>query len=210
MKIAILSESPVDEVAIRILAEAILGRTIELVPPGRLRPGGCSSVVQAAATELIHLYYQTDAEGLIILVDSDDSPAHDPSHRNTPQFTCRVCQIEKAVQRAQASLNRIPGRGELRVAIGFPVPAIEAWFRCGKDPHAAEAPFLRELAAGRTLEQARRQLKREAYGAKRPQKQRQIEVAIGEARRLAGDLERLRTQFPLGFGLFYETLATWR
>jgi hypothetical protein len=209
MKVSILSESPVDEAAIRILAEAILRQPLDVVQP-RIRPGGWAATINAVPLELKRLYYNTDTEGLLIVVDSDDSPPHESSHVASPILDCRVCQIESEVRQVRAALNVIPRRVELKVAIGLPVPAIEAWFQCGKDPHAAEAPILRELAEGRVLFNTRRRLKRAVYGSGPYVTGHQVDIAVREARRLAADLDTLRSRFPRGFGSFYESLATWR
>jgi hypothetical protein len=210
MKVGIITESPADEAAVKILAEAILKHRLEVVASARIRPGGWTSAMNAAPSELYRLHYHMDVEGLIIVMDSDDSPVHEASHSATPLTDCRICQLQASLQRARARLTPRLDRTEVRVAIGLPVPAIEAWYRCGHDPHSAEARFVRELSSGVRLTAIRRQLKKEVYGTDRPALTFETEVATREAHRLAGDLERLRTQFPFGFGSFYETLATWR
>jgi hypothetical protein len=209
MKVGILSESPVDQAAIRILSEAVLRRQIELIEP-RGQPTGCGAVLSAVAVELIRIHYHTDGDGLIIVIDSDDTPVHTSNHLVQPLDGCRVCEIEAKVRQVRRSLNPRSDKTEVQVAIAVPVPAIEAWLRCGTDPHAAEAPYVRLLQQGAKRPDIRRQLKINLYGTDYPRLGRAKEIAIREATRLATDLDRLRTQFPLGFGLFYETLASWR
>jgi hypothetical protein len=212
MKIGILCESPADEAAIRILAAAIVRQPVEILKSNRFRAGGWSAAIKLATieTEIKHLHFQTDAEGLIIVVDSDDSPVHETTHDDAPVPECRACQIAATVTRLRPSLQKPPQRRPVKVAVGFPVPAIEAWFRCGRDPHAAEDRFVRAFRAGEKLTSVRKQLKREVYGTDRPSLRIETEFAVQEATRLSGDIERLRTQFPRGFGSFYETLASWR
>jgi hypothetical protein len=64
MKLAVISESPADEAAIKILVDAIVGEETELVPL-RLRPGGWPHVLQllppiikAFAVPAIEAWYQ--------------------------------------------------------------------------------------------------------------------------------------------------------
>jgi hypothetical protein len=208
MQVGILSESPADAAAIKILAQAIINRRIDFLEPRRLRAGGWATALNAAATEYRSLYYNTDALGLIIVLDSDDSPTHEASHSAEKNPLCRICQVQAKLQ-VDVVRSR-PNREPLRVAIGTPVPAIEAWYRCGNDPHAAEDRYVRALQSGKQLTAARRQLKRDVYGTDRPSLKTETEVAIQEAQRLTGEIERLRAHFPRGFGSFYETLASWR
>jgi hypothetical protein len=209
MKVAILSESPADQAAILILAKAVLRRELEPVTLA-FRPNGWSSVLTALEIQIKHLHYRSDAEGMIVMLDSDDTPVHTQEHQASPKMTCRCCQVMDIWRQATATLTAMPGRAPMRIAVAIPVPAIEAWFRCGHDPHAEEAPFVRQIEAGRRLGNDRRALKRAVYGVENPKLTLETDTAIREATRLAGDLDRLRTRFPLGFGTFYETLATWR
>lgn len=83
MKVAVLSESPADEAAIRILVEGILGRQTQspALSSFRTRAPGISGVFRAFPAVLKELYYnQQDAEGLIVVVDSDHTPVHSPEH----------------------------------------------------------------------------------------------------------------------------------
>gem|GEM_PF-6902502 len=81
MKVAILCESPADEVTIRILAEAVLGIKISPVPHAGLRTRGWPSVRKVFSAVLKQLHYRSDAEGLICVVDSNASPVHEPIHK---------------------------------------------------------------------------------------------------------------------------------
>ena len=79
MKVSVLSESSADEAAIRILVDGILGTETEPIPPPRLRTRGWPSVLKDVPTVVRHLHYRTDADAFVLVVDSDDSPLHDPS-----------------------------------------------------------------------------------------------------------------------------------
>lgn len=91
MKVAVLSESPADETAIRILAEACIERKSELVE-FNLRSRGWPSVQRLLPTVMKHLHYRTSADGLIVVVDSNRSPLHAPHHDAEPPTDCRLCE----------------------------------------------------------------------------------------------------------------------
>jgi len=80
MKLAIYSESPADEAAIRILANAILRRETQAMDPPPLRARGWPSVRDLLPAVYKHLYYQTNADGLIVVVDSDRAQIHHADH----------------------------------------------------------------------------------------------------------------------------------
>jgi hypothetical protein len=80
MKVVVLSESSADEAAIRILVNGILGRETEDVSSLPLRSRGWPSVIKVLPTVIKFLHYQTDAEALVVIADSDDSPIHRSSH----------------------------------------------------------------------------------------------------------------------------------
>ncbi|MBK7992692.1 MAG: AAA family ATPase [Blastocatellia bacterium] len=135
MKVAILSESEVDEAFTRIIVSAILGEEIEKVEyPLRFR--GWYGVLQLIPTVIKSLYYQTDAEAFAIVVDSDETLIHNPSHEQTIDSNCRLCQIKKVIEQPQNSLALIPNRSKIKTAVGLAVPAIEAWYQCGIDAPA--------------------------------------------------------------------------
>jgi hypothetical protein len=141
MKIAVFSESPADEVAIRILVGGILGRQTQVVTLPSLRTRGVSAVFELLPTVLKHLHYRTDAEALVTVVDSDDSPAHLDLHEQ-PSGTdekCRLCSLRQIIQKVQGELSPVIGRPLIRTAVGLAVPAMEAWYQYGVDPHVTEA-----------------------------------------------------------------------
>ena len=72
MKIAIVSESPADEAAIKILVDAIVGTESELFPI-RTRPYGWTNVFKLLPNIVTGLHYGTDVEALVVVVDSDEA-----------------------------------------------------------------------------------------------------------------------------------------
>jgi hypothetical protein len=208
MKLAILGESPADEAALAVLAAAALGGPFERVQPA-LRARGWPSVVQVLPAVIRHLHFNTAADGLVVVVDSDDSVVHTAAHE-APQYyhpLCRLCQL-RAVFR-QTTKRLPPARGRVRVlrGVGVAVPAIEAWYLCGLDPQVSEAAWT-EGQAGGVLPYSRAQLKWRVYGTNRPSLPHETRRAVEEARRHQPDLRRLENDFP-GFAALARDLRAW-
>jgi len=71
MIVAILSESPADEAALRVLVDGILKqKTFPAVPPFRILARGWEAVLQRVPSFVKHLHFQTDAVGFLITLDS--------------------------------------------------------------------------------------------------------------------------------------------
>lgn len=211
MKVAIVSESSADEAAVRILVEGLLQQQIELLPAARARAGGWPSALNALDVELKHLHYRTDAEALVVVVDSDDAPLHEPAHEQVGgmELRCRLCQIREKIRQVRPGLKPRYDRSMVHVAVGLAVPAIEAWYRCGLDIHVTEDHYARELAAGQKLFPLRSALKRQTYGTERPTLQMEERVGTQEARRLLGILPELEQKFPRGFGSLARDIRAW-
>lgn len=212
MNVAVLSESSADEAAIRILVDGILGAETEAIPPPPLRTRGWPSVLNVVATVVRHLHYRTDADAFVLVVDSDDSPVHDPAHDEPGAASkqCRLCQLRECIDEVRTTLSTVAGRSPLRTAVGLATPCIEAWYRCGLGAHVNEAAWARELKAGSGFRDKRRRLKREVYGTDRPSLELEIRRATEEAHRLVQDLSRLQRLFPNGFGALARNVRDWQ
>ena len=208
MKVAILSESPADAAAVRILTESLIGAATEPVNPEqfRTRAGGWPSVLNIAPSLIKYLHYQTDVDALVVVVDSNDSPVHEPSHDEPDGFDqqCRLCLLRGAIADTLNQLGPRPHAARVRTAIGIAVPAIEAWYLFGKDPHVSEAAWVTG-AAGYT----RLTLKKSVYGTSRPTLLLETQVAVTEAQRLTEQLDGLEQHFPAGFGALAEDIRGW-
>jgi len=214
MKIAIFSESPTDEAALKILVEGILDEKIEEVPsPNRLQSRG-SGVLRDVPIVLRGVYYNTEAGFLIIVRDSDDTPIHKKEHdepNNEESAICRYCELCKATNNALGNLSSIPGKENFRVAIGVTVPAIEAWLLCDVNPHASEATWInKQKEEGFNLYNDRRSLKAKLYGSHIASSETMIERGTESAKRLAENIERLETLFPEGFGNMANEIRSWK
>lgn len=208
MKLDVLSESPSDEAAVRIFVDAILGeRTIRV--SSLQRPPGWPAVHQFLPTIIRHLHYRTDADALVVVVDSDNSPIHEQSH-DMPMgrvVECRVCQLRTTINQVQIHLRNVSGRASIKIAVGLAVPAIEAWYLCGINLHCTEASLMSRLGAG--AKALKNQLKKEVYSTERPLREMQTSRATEEAMRLAQNLNLIERLFPNGFGTLARDIRSW-
>ncbi len=143
MNIALLSESPVDEAALRVLVSYVLGQGFNQISPS-LRARGWPSVELVLPAILRHLHFNTRADGLVVVVDSDDTPVHTAEHEapgyHHPQ--CRICRLRAVFRRAIKNLPPAHGRERVLRAVGLCVPALEAWLLCGRDTSITEAAWM--------------------------------------------------------------------
>ena len=209
MKIAIVSESSADETAIKILVDAILGRGSELVSV-RTRPSGWTGVFGLLPNIIRGLHYGTDVEALVVVMDSDESPAHQNTHEppNEENAECRLCRLRATVRTALARVRAVPNRTEMKTALGLAVPAIEAWYRAGLDPHVNEVAWNRKLL-GEDVSYDKRSLKKDTYGSYQPSLNIETTAAVAAAGRLTENLELLEQLFPNGFGSLLRDLRRW-
>ena len=110
MKVAVICQSPADQAAIRILVEAILQTDVEVAEEPRPRTGGWSAIPKAFPILLRHFYYLTDVEALIVIGDSDDTPAHQAEHDEAgkEEQACRLCTLRRIVVEEHKKLKPRP------------------------------------------------------------------------------------------------------
>ena len=194
-----------------VLLEALRNQSLDQVKlPASLRTHGWPSVRDLLPNALRHLFYRSDADGLVVLADSDHTPLHTPKHEEPGCYdpACRICQLRAVGRQTIAELHgQIQGR-VLRVALAIAVPAIEAWWRCGLDTHATEQSWARSLPRG-PFPFSRRDLKKVAYGTDRPSLPLSTMKMVESARRLTADLPLLERHFPMGFGAFATEFRAW-
>ncbi|HET7537757.1 MAG TPA: hypothetical protein VFJ90_14960, partial [Candidatus Didemnitutus sp.] len=170
-----------------------------------------------------HLHFNTDADGLVVVVDSDDSTVHLPEHEapgyHNPQ--CRICRLRAVFRRTLKNLPAprphfrtdavppaAPGKNRVLRAVGLAVPAIEAWYLCGRDTSVTEEAWSQGQVSGRAP-YTRRELKWRVYGTERPTLPHEIKRAVQEVTRHHGDVRRLENDFPHGFGALARDLRSW-
>lgn len=208
MKAALLSESPSDEAALQVLVRAVLGDKLEFVSSG-LRARGWPSVAQVLPAVIRHLHFNTDADGLVVVVDSDDTVVHAMAHDAPGYFhpRCRLCQLRAVFRQTTKRLPPARGRARVLRGVGVAVPAIEAWYLCGRDERVTEAVWMEGQAAGR-IPYTRGELKWRVYGTDRPTLPLQIRCALDEVKRHR-DPRRLENDFP-GFASLARDLRAWQ
>lgn len=209
MKLGILSESPADEMVIRVLVEAVLGEQIKLVQPS-LRARGWPSVAQVLPGVIRHLHFNTDAAGLVVVVDADDSVVHTHDHDREGYYhpRCRMCQLRGIFRQTTKKLPRARGRDRVLRCVGVAVPAVEGWYLCGRDHTVTERAWVDGQAAG-ALPYTRAQLKVRVYNTDRPSLAHEIECAMKEVQRHRRDTRRLENDFP-GFEALAKDLRGWK
>jgi hypothetical protein len=211
MKVAIVAESPADEAALSRLVTELVQAPIEVIPVA-VRHGSWPRIKLVLPNVIAEVYYHTDAEGIVVVVDSDDSPIHDVKHDpgDPANAGCRFCSLSQIVARTQSQLAQRPFPGDLQVALGMAVPSIEAWLLCGVDHQVSEASWVNERRQNR-IPYSRPDLKRRLYGTDRPSLDHETAIVIREANRLvSGQLDVLAQHFPSGFGSFASQLRQWR
>ena len=210
MKLAILSESPADEAALRVLVEYVLGAPLVTVPVA-LRARGWPSVEQVLSPIIRYLHFNTDADALVVVVDSDDSPVHTAEHEAPGYYHpfCRICRLRGVFRRATKNLPKAHGRDRVLRAVGVAVPAIEAWYLCGHDTSVTEAAWIDGVARGQRPYD-RHELKWRVYGTDRPTLAHETRRALQEVTRHHGDIRRLENDFPQGFGSLARDLRSWK
>ena len=210
MKIAILSESPADEAAIAVLVEGVLGHPFQRVQGG-LRARGWPNVAQVLPALIRHLHFNTDADGLVTVVDTDDSVVHTPEHEAPDYFhpRCRLCQLRAVYRQTTKNLRPMHGRDRVLRCVGVAVPAMEAWYLCGVNPGVTEAAWLMGQESGR-LPYTRAELKWRVYGTDRPSLPHETRRALEAVQRHRRDVRRLEADFPGGFGALARDVRSWK
>lgn len=210
MRVALLSESPADEIAIKVLVESVLGEPIRQVQPA-LRARGWPNVAQVLPPVLRHLHFNTDADGLVVVVDSDDTVVHTEAHEAPGYFhpQCRLCQLRAVYRQTMKKIPPARGRDRVLRCVGVAVPAVEAWYLCGRDDTVGEAAWVAGQERG-SPPYTRRDLKWRVYGTDRPTLPHEIDCALREVQRHRHDARRLEADFPGGFGSLARDLRSWR
>ena len=211
MKVAVLSESPADEAAVRILVEALLGEATQPTRAHpRLGPRSWPMVANVLPAVLKHLHYHTDADALVVVADSNHSPVHPPGKEpKDPGKQSRLARLRGIAAVTLKHVTPVPGRAAVKWAIGLAVPAVEAWYLCGREQGVSENAWRQGLQSG-TDPYAKNGLKQTVYGTDRPGLPLETRRAAEEATRVAADLELLERKFPIGFGALAGDVRGWR
>lgn len=202
MRVAILSESSADEAALRILVDAVLG--VKTIPvAASLESRGWHAVRNTLPTISKMLHYRTDAEGLVVVVDSN----HTFLSRDEPKN--RLRDFQELVTRCQQQLKPVAGRVPLRIAIGVAAPAIEAWWLCKANPQISEAAWEKGMDEKRDP-YSKLELKKQLYGSEFSSLAHMTLKMTGAAREVSAQIQMLERAFPSGFGSLANELRGWR
>jgi hypothetical protein len=202
MRVAILSESPADESALRIIADALLGvKTITVAKA--LRSRGWPSVRNILPAVINHLNYQTDADGLIVVADSN----HTSLSAENPKS--RMRDLRELAQQCRQQLKTTGGRVPLKIAVGIAAPAIEGWWLCKSRQHINEATWEKGLNEKRDP-YSKLELKKWLYESDYASLELMTRKMTEAAHEVARDLSHLETAFPMGFGLLAKEVRDWK
>lgn len=202
MRVAILSESSADEAALRVIVDSVLGLKTTPVTMN-LESRGWSAVrnVLPAISKMLH--YRTDAEGLVVVVDSNHTYLSGDEPKN------RLREFQELIQRCQKQLRHVSGRVPLKIAIGVAAPAIEAWWLCKSNQKISEVAWEKGLVERRDP-YSKLDLKKQLYGSDYRSLELMTLKMTEAAHIIAGDLPLLERAFPNGFGGLAKELRGWR
>lgn len=179
---------------------------------GGFRSRGWPSVRTVLPAVLKELHYHTDAEGFVLVVDSNGSPPHVAGHetQNAAVLKCRLCQLRRIADEVQRQVRPRTNQRPLRIALGLAVPTIEAWLLCGVDPHVTEAAWANGLRDERgRMPYTKNDLKRQLYQTTHPSLAIETEAMKDAATRLSKELGTIEQLFPDGFGALFRSLRAW-
>ncbi|MBS3733852.1 MAG: hypothetical protein KGY99_02890 [Phycisphaerae bacterium] len=209
MKVAIVSEGPTDEATVRALAEAVLSEPIETVKPAIRRSPGIDKLLELLPLIYKSLYYGWQADGLIVVVDSNASAIHAATTADDcGQGDCRLCLARRALRNAAGAVDQTAGRKPLHWAVGLAVPAIEAWCLCAPDNNVSENTWIQGMEAGQKP-YTRRELKRRLYGPQPWPEGHTVHAIQAAMETVTDNVALLLSKFPVGFGALRSDLSQW-
>lgn len=202
MRVAILSESTADEAALRIVVDAVLG--IKTIPVATsLQSRGWHAVRNTLPAISKTLQYKTEADALIVVVDSNHTFLSGDEPKN------RLREFQDLVRRCREQLRPVPGRVPLKIAVGVAAPAIEAWWLCKSNLQISEAAWEKGLVDKRDP-YSKVELKKQLYGQEYSSLEWMTKKMTEAARSLENDVTVLERAFPHGFGGLAKELRSWR
>ena len=106
MKIGFYCESPVDRAALAVFTEGILGSAPEPINID-LEAHSVPGFFKTLGGVFRGVHYTSDAEGLVVVVDADNTEMHDPAHDTLPRVAerCRLCEVRTIIARAKNELK---------------------------------------------------------------------------------------------------------
>ena len=203
MRVAILSESSADESALRILVDATLGTKTFPASNLSLRSRNWQTVKSVLLANANMLHYRTDADALVVVVDSNHTYLSPDKTEN------RLKDFQELVEKCRKQFRPVSGRVPLKIALGVAAPAIEAWWLCKSNPQISEPAWEKGLDENREP-YSKLELKKKLYAADYPSLELMTRKMTEAAQVIAGDLPALERAFPNGFGNLANELRSWR
>jgi hypothetical protein len=189
MKFAFISESPADNAALRAFCETLIGgHPIECVESLVRIPGGWTEVIKKLPPALRALRYGTDADVVVVSIDSDSTDL-------TPGSSTNRLDLLKEIIKKNLS-PRSPADRNLRAISGIAVPAIEAWWLAHNHSDISEIAWLERKKQRPAYDKL--ELKRRLYGTERPSISLETDRMVCAAREAARHPDELCKKFPQG------------
>ncbi len=121
-----------------------------------------------------------------------------------------MCELRSLAQRTVHTLTPRATQPQLKVAVVLAVPAIEAWYRVGRDAGVNEAAWIQgHQGVPPRPPYSKLSLKQDVYGTDRPGLDLEMRRALAEAQRLTNHIPDLSAAFPGGFRSLVEDLQGW-
>jgi hypothetical protein len=118
-----------------------------------------------------------------------------------------MCRLRATFRQTAKRLPPARGRERVLRGVGLAVPAVEAWYLCGRDARVTEDAWANGQASG-VLPYTRGQLKERIYGTDRPSLDYALRRAVGAVEHFRRDTRRLEHDFP-GFAALARDLRSW-
>ncbi len=202
LRLAVFSESPADEAALRIIIAGLYGRPVEPVAT-ELQARGWPGVRNILPAVIKKLHFSGQADALVALADADDTSLLPGISGN------RLHELE---WRAQSTLGSLPphaGRKRpLRFAAAIAAPALEAWLLSPQMPDLNEGPW--SVPDVTRSPSYRAHLKQCLYGTPHPHLELQTRVMVDSARELLSRFSDMEARFPRGFKPLADAVRAWR
>jgi len=219
MKVAVVSESGVDEAVVQALVRAVLPYQVEFTTVRR-RAGGVGELLSRFEIIVKQCWYRLAVDGLVCVLDADMTVVHreaasgwEPLSTRTSTVEmcgseCRLCRLRRAWNRLFAARHAPHGVFPVRVALGLAVPSIEAWLLADDPRPVSEVQWI-ALPSDRK-QSLKATLKQRVFGHTLGF-DRQEQIASEKIERLLSTcgIERLKDLFPDGLGALIRDLESW-
>jgi hypothetical protein len=188
----------------------VLGQPTEEIGAPGIKGRGRSNIFLSIGPVYKGLHFNSDAEALVVVVDKDHDPVHSVAHDppGNPDPACPLCKLRGSLASARRGLRPRPSGPGLKVALGVAVPAIEAWYLCGRSSDVGEAAWATSVQAGK-FAHLKNHFKQQVYGQDRVALVEAMERAKEEAKRVAHDIAKLEASFQQGFGALAADIRAW-